>query len=94
MSVQEHNADLMEGFVYVRRIPKNWNWQQLPKLPSQDQIKELGTRSTVVADASTNHSFRQEICNWIKSLQQELETEKGELPREGDFIIWYEELDR
>jgi len=73
---EETNSDLIELFIYVKRIPKDWDHTKLPALPSRDEINKMDSRK--------------EIVSHISSLKTEIRKFEGsaDYPKAGDFIIW------
>jgi len=72
---KDTNADLVDLFIYVKRIPDNWDPTKLSDLPSVDEIAQM-SRPEVVKHLS---SFKAEIRKLDKN---------ADYPKAGDFIIW------
>jgi hypothetical protein len=70
---KSRNSDLLDKFVYCRRIPKNWSLKGKFSFPDKDEIEGFK---------------RSDIAKFAKKFQKELEEELGELPKAGDFILW------
>jgi hypothetical protein len=69
------NDDLIDLFVYVRRIPEDWDPTILTALPTQQEISKMD---------------RNQIVKYLTLLKSEIrKLEKtAEFPKAGDFIIW------